>query len=131
MVLHALTVPRLIHLAEYIYRNLSFASHVAFMGLEVTGFAKPNLNKLWVDPYDYRNEIAAAVEHLAVRGMKVSIYNHQLCLLDRTLWAFARKSISDWKNVYLECCDSCQVRSECGGFFETGLSRVSSHVKPL
>ena len=28
------------------------------------------------------------------------IYNHQLCLIDRALWPFAVKSISDWKNEY-------------------------------
>ena len=28
------------------------------------------------------------------------IYNHQLCLIDRGLWPFAVKSISDWKNEY-------------------------------
>jgi His-Xaa-Ser system radical SAM maturase HxsC len=131
VVLHALTVPRLKQLAEYIYRNVPFASHVAFMGLEITGFAKPNLSKLWIDPYDYQLELAAAVEHLAIRGMSVSIYNHQLCLLNRELWPFARKAISDWKNVYLECCEPCRVRSQCGGFFQTGLTRVSSHLAPI
>jgi His-Xaa-Ser system radical SAM maturase HxsC len=38
VVLHKLTIPRLLHLAEYIYRNLAFVAHVALMGLEPTGY---------------------------------------------------------------------------------------------
>ena len=130
VVVHALTVPRLKNLSEYIYRNLPFAAHVAFMGLELTGFTRPNLNQLWIDPYDYQSELSAAVEYLAVRGMNVSIYNHQLCILPERLWTFARKSISDWKNLYLESCTSCGVRARCGGFFQWSLLRHSSHIRP-
>jgi His-Xaa-Ser system radical SAM maturase HxsC len=119
VVLHALTIPRLRDLAEYIYRNLSFAVHVALMGLEITGFTKPNLTKLWVDPCDYQDELQAAVEYLVIRGMNVSIYNHQLCVLPRPLWKFARKSISDWKNIYLDVCQGCSVLDACGGLFKS------------
>jgi hypothetical protein len=109
VVVHALTVPRLKHLSEYIYRNLPFAAHVMFMGLELAGFTRPNLNQLWIDPYD-QNELSAAVEYLAVWGMNVSIYNHQLYVLPQSLWRFARRSISDWKNIYLEPCQRCGAR---------------------
>jgi His-Xaa-Ser system radical SAM maturase HxsC len=100
VVLHALTLPRLRSLAEFIYRSLPFAGHIALMGLEITGFTRPNLQKLWIDPFDYQQDLESAVEYLAVRGMNVSIYNHPLCILPRALWPFARKSISDWKNIY-------------------------------
>jgi His-Xaa-Ser system radical SAM maturase HxsC len=131
VVMHALTIPRLKHLAEYIYRNLSFAGHVALMGLEITGFTRPNLKELWIDPYDYRNELEAAVEYLAIRGMSVSVYNHPLCLLPRQFWGFARRSISDWKNTYLPQCASCGVREQCGGFFQSAIIKHSAHIQPL
>jgi His-Xaa-Ser system radical SAM maturase HxsC len=131
IVLHALTIPGLRHLADYIYRNLPFAAHVAFMGLEVTGFTRPNLNELWTDPYDYQLELAAAVDYLAIRGMNVSIYNHPLCVLPRSLWKFARRSISDWKNIYLEPCRDCGVRTSCGGFFKSATYRHSVHLHSL
>src|SRR5262249_34027402 len=38
VVLHALTARRLRQIAEYVYRNLTFASHITFMGLELMGF---------------------------------------------------------------------------------------------
>jgi His-Xaa-Ser system radical SAM maturase HxsC len=131
VVLHALTVPRLKHLAEYIYRNLPFASHVALMGLEITGFTRPNLSKLWIDPFDYQRELEDAVEYLAIRGMNVSIYNHQLCVLPEALWKFARRSISDWKNIYLSVCDGCTVRDKCAGLFNSALLGHSDYLHPL
>jgi His-Xaa-Ser system radical SAM maturase HxsC len=56
VVLHSFTYERLLCLAEFIYRNLTFAGHVAFMGLEMMGFAIPNLASLWIDPWDYRSQ---------------------------------------------------------------------------
>jgi len=126
---HKLTIPRLNDLAHFIYRNLPFASHVALMGLEITGFTRPNLSKLWIDPYEYQSELKRAVEYLAIRGMSVSVYNHPLCLLPRDLWKFARRSISDWKNVYFEVCGSCGVRQQCGGFFMSAERKHSGHLR--
>lgn len=130
VVLHAMTVARLPQLAEFIYRNLTFVHQVALMGLEPFGFAARNFGALWVDPVDYQPELEEATLGLAMRGMKVSIYNHQLCTLPRVLWPFARKSISDWKNVYLPVCDRCEVRDYCTGFFHSATKRHSAHIAP-
>jgi len=133
VVIHRLTYQRLLALAEFIYRNLSFASHIALMGLETMGFAISNIDQLWIDPHDYRNELALATDFLASRGMHVSIYNHQLCVVPRELWRFCRKSISDWKNLYLPVCDACGVKYDCGGFFSSSVNRnrVSKHLSPI
>jgi His-Xaa-Ser system radical SAM maturase HxsC len=130
VVLHRETIPRLTRLAEFIYRNLTFTSHVALMGLEWTGFtlAHPNL---WIDPWDYRDELSAATFYLADRGINVSIYNHQLCTLPEPLWSFSRRSISDWKNEYLPVCTGCAVRDLCAGFFAWNRDgHASSHIHP-
>lgn len=131
VVLHAATIPRLPQLAEYIYRNFTFADHVALMGLENIGFAVRNMKDLWIDPYDYQDQLESAVEFLAVRGMHVSIYNHQLCVLRRSLWKFARKSISDWKNIYLDECRACAVQGQCGGFFAWATKLHSPHIHAI
>ena len=131
IVLHKLTIPHLRDLAGFIYRNLPFAAHVALMGLEITGFTRPNLQKLWIDPYDYQEELQAAVEYLVTRGMHVSVYNHPLCLLPRGLWKFARKSISDWKNIFFDECESCAMREDCGGFFKSAVHKRSAHLLPI
>lgn len=33
------------------------------MGLEITGFTRANMDKLWMDPYDYRSELGEAVQY--------------------------------------------------------------------
>jgi His-Xaa-Ser system radical SAM maturase HxsC len=131
VVLHALTYRRLPQVAEYVWRNFPFASHVALMGLEVIGYAKANLGLLWTDPYNYQSELEAAVSFLANRGMQVSIFNHQLCILREPLWPFAEKAISDWKNVYLQECESCVLQESCGGFFASSLTKHSTHIMPF
>ena len=131
VVVHKQTYERLPRLAEFIYRNLPFVEHVTFMGLEMMGYTKTNLKTLWIDPVDYQDSLEQAVSGLALRGMNVSIYNHQLCLLRRPLWRFARKSISDFKNIYLEACQECAVLEECGGLFKSSEQIHSQHIHAL
>ena len=132
VVLHSYTVERLPHLAEFVYRNLTFASHVALMGLEIMGFAIANLDALWIDPWDYRAQLERATLFLSERGMRVSIYNHQLCTVPESVWPYCAKSISDWKNEYLPQCETCAVRQNCGGFFASVVRRrYSRHIQPL
>ena len=131
VVLHAITIPRLPQLAEYIYRNLTFVEHVALMGLENIGYAPRNMSELWIDPHDYQDQLESAVETLSTRMMNVSIYNHQLCVLRESLWKFARKSISDWKNIYLDECQTCGVREQCGGFFQWATKLHSEYIHPV
>jgi His-Xaa-Ser system radical SAM maturase HxsC len=131
VVLHALTTSRLKLLAEYISRNLTFVDHVAFMGLEQTGYTPRNIEELWIDPVDYQEELEASVTVLARFGIEARIYNHQLCVLKPSLWKYSKQSISDWKNIYMDCCTGCHVRERCGGFFQWAPKRQSRSVRPL
>lgn len=131
VVLHALTIPCLRYLAEYICRNLTFVNHVAFMGLEHIGYAPRNMPQLWIDPVDYQNELEESVLILARFGIEAQIYNHQLCILRPSLWKFAKQSISDWKNAYPEVCNDCAVRGDCGGFFHWNTTMHSRGVHAI
>lgn len=64
------------------------------MGLENMGYVRMNMEALWIDPANYQAQLAEAVRILDQAHMNVSLYNHQLCLLKRELWPFARKSPS-------------------------------------
>jgi len=130
-VIHKQTVERLPQTARYIARNLPFVNHVALMGLEMMGFTKTNIDALWIDPADYQSQLCAAVRILTQSRIMVMIYNHQLCVLDRALWPFARKSISDWKNIYMSECDECASRNQCGGFFASAAVRHSRGIRAL
>jgi His-Xaa-Ser system radical SAM maturase HxsC len=131
IVLHKQTISRLTRLSKYIYKNLPFVEHVAFMGLEYIGYTPHNIDKLWIDPYDYQNELSESVEYLAEKGMRVSIYNTPLCVLPENLWQYSLKSISDWKNEYLEECSNCTKLNECGGLFKWNLKKHSEYIKPF
>ena len=131
IVLHKLSIPRLTKLSKFIFKNLPFVEHIAFMELEYIGYTPSNIQKLWIDPHEYQDELEEAIEFLAGQGMNVSIYNAQLCVLRESLWKYARKSISDWKIDYLpECSDCCKIE-DCGGLFSWNKKKHSAFIKPL
>ena len=131
VVLHAITAPRIVEIAEFIARNLPFVDQVALMGLEMMGFARRNQELLWIDPSDYRELLAEATELLVSHGIHTLIYNHQLCLLHRDIRDFAVRSISDWKNEYDPICQNCDLLERCGGFFHSAKYGSSGQIHPL
>lgn len=131
IVVMSLNFQRLPHIAEFIYHNLPFAIHVAFMGMEVEGLARKNMERLWVSPKEYSPYLREAVFYLSQRNMNVSIYNEQLCLLPKDIWDFTCKSISEWKNIYLEECSECSEKNRCGGFFASPPQALKALIQPL
>jgi His-Xaa-Ser system radical SAM maturase HxsC len=118
-------------LADFVARNLPFVEQVALMGLEMTGFARSNADEVWIDPVSYQGELREATGILIDSRIRVRIYNHQLCVLDRALWPVAVRSISDWKAGYIDTCQTCAVIETCGGVFTTSGARVSKHLHAL
>jgi His-Xaa-Ser system radical SAM maturase HxsC len=131
VVLHALTAPIISETCRWIARNLPFVDHVALMGLENTGFAIANDAMLWMDPVDYGDGLAKAVDHLSAAGVNVSVYNLPKCVLPRSVWPHALQSISDWKNGFVEECNRCDEKDTCSGFFTTGRPRFSRGVRAI
>jgi His-Xaa-Ser system radical SAM maturase HxsC len=130
VVIHRQTVDRLVQTCEFIARNLLFVDHVALMGLEITGFTRPNIDLLWIDPYEYKDKLSEAVHLLNSYGMSSSVYNHQLCTVNADVMLNYRKSISDWKNEFLSECFACTKREQCGGLFSSSkMYRHSAHIK--
>jgi len=131
VVLHKQSIDRLPNLCEYITRNLVFVDHVALMGLEMTGFTRANLDQLWIDPIEYKDTLSEAVAILNAYGIRNSVYNHQLCVINEDVRSNYVKSISDWKNEYVKECDGCTQRNSCGGFFSSSKQyRYSDHITP-
>ena len=108
IVIHKQSIDTLINLCEFITKNLIFVDHVALMGLEITGFTRANLKDLWIDPYDYKDILSAAVKILNKYNIQNSVYNHQLCTVNNDVYDNYQKSISDWKNEYLEQFDALE-----------------------
>ena len=131
IVINRLNYNRLPQLSRYIFQNFPFVRHIAFMGLEATGLAVKNKKQVWVSPADYVDQLEAAVTELADWKMNVSIYNIPLCQLKPTLYSFAKRSISDWKESYLDLCAECLLQSECCGIFSTAQYSDRAHIKPI
>ena len=68
VVIHKQTYERLPQLARFIVRNLTFVDQVVWMGLEMTGFTRANIDALWIDPVDYQPQLVEAVQTLAAAG---------------------------------------------------------------
>lgn len=119
IVLNKINYKRLPQIANFIYRNLPFVSHVAFMGLEYTGLTLKNSSQIWINPTDYIDYLEKAVLELADWDIRTSIYNLPLCLLRPSMFPYSRQSISDWKECYMKQCDICKLKGECGGLFST------------
>jgi His-Xaa-Ser system radical SAM maturase HxsC len=131
VVIHKLNYKRLLNLAEFIYNNFPFVYHIAFMGMETIGLAQKNIEQVWIDPYDYMPQLKDAVIYLEQRNMNVSVYNLQLCILPEVLWPSTVKSISSWKNIYLDVCGKCESRNSCGGLFSSSKDKHSAYIRPL
>lgn len=101
------------------------------MGLEITGFTRANLDELWIDPIDYSAQLSEATRILSRYGVRVSIYNLQRCLIPRSQWKYAVKSISDWKNKYYEECNGCAEKNNCGGFFASSDIKRSKMIEAI
>ena len=123
--------PYLEDIAVFLYRNFPFVYHIAFMGQEITGEAVKNYSEIWIEPIDYAASLDRAVCYLASMDMNVSIYNVPQCLLRETSRKFAVRSISDWKQAYVEECSRCKMRSKCCGFFTTSGNFYPKKIHPL
>lgn len=130
VVVHKQTYKRLPQLADYIYHNFPFVSQVAFMQMETIGLADKNLEELWIDPYDYKEQQREAVLLLRDRGIPAYIYNSQLCIIPEDVREYAIQSISDWKDIYLDECNNCILKGACAGFFESNRTHHSKHITP-
>ncbi|MBW2063338.1 MAG: His-Xaa-Ser system radical SAM maturase HxsC [Deltaproteobacteria bacterium] len=131
IVIHRFTYQRLPRIAEFIYRNMTFVKHIAFMGLETIWRARENLRILWVEPNEIIPYLDEAIHYLRQRRMKVSIYNIPLCLLPDHLWDHARKSISGWKRFYHLECESCREKERCSGVFTSGRKVFKQYISPI
>lgn len=131
IVVHKQTYKRLPQFADFVYHNFPFVAQVAFMQMETTGLAKENFDNLWIDPYDYNEQLREAVLLLADRGMKPYIYNAQLCVLPEDIRCYAQQSISDWKDIYIPECEGCALKGQCAGFFESNRQAHSTHIRKI
>lgn len=130
IVINKLNYDRLPKIVNFIWRNLPFVKHVAFIGMEDIGYTIRNHNQIWIDPYEYQSILTEAVLSLSSWNIDTSIFNIPHCLLHTQTYEYARKSISDWKVTYNLECNNCLVKDECCGLFSTS-KQQSPYLKKV
>ena len=118
-------------IAKFISEEFPDITMVNIMSLEMCGNAMVNKKDVWVD-YDKTKEfVYKACYELVKHGIFVNLYNFPLCALDERVYAFAVKSISDYKVRYREECNLCVLKNECGGLFNTTIGLKEAKIKPI
>lgn len=105
-------------LARWVTAHLPFISVWALMQLERAGFARKRWSEQFVDHSGAPRPLIEAVTLAKSRGQDVALYNFPYCTVPDALRPFLVRSISDWKRAFPSDCESCRMKSECGGFFE-------------
>ena len=116
-------------IAQYIYRNLPFITHVALMALEYHGRAEENYDIISIDPVEYKEELYSAIKIFVRYNIPADVYNLPLCLADNRIHEFCKDSISTWKKTYTEKCKNCTKKDICSGVFETSFVQ-SGNITP-
>lgn len=104
-------------LCDFIAYNLPFVKEVAIMGCEPTGFALANADLCQVDIADWAEQLEEGVSRLHRHRIPVLLMNLPHCAIPSKLWPIAHQSISDWKQVYVDDCEGCDLQHQCAGLF--------------
>ena len=119
------------NIAKLIVKEIPEVKMVNIMALEMTGNAFKNKKEVWVDYEKIRDYLYNACIFLLKTGIITNLYNFPLCNLDKRLYSIAHKSITDYKVRYMERCEECLVKDQCGGFFNSTINVKSIKVKPI
>jgi len=102
---------------EYCNRVFSNIAQISVMNLEPMGWARKNWGTLYISPLEYSETIQNSVRVSHFGTIPLVLFNFPLCHLEREVWDYAVKSISDWKNHYPAGCEGCRLIDSCGGYF--------------
>lgn len=104
-------------IADLIIQEIPSVRCVKVIGLEMTGSAAVNREKVWLDYPTAFKKSKDGIDKLIKAGIDVGIYNFPLCSVEKGYWNICEKSISEHKVRYYDKCDDCYVKDACGGLF--------------
>ena len=105
-------------IVNFIADKIPWISYWALMQLEPIGFARISFEEKFFDSSKQFEVIKLALDCARIRGIAAKLYNFPYCSVDKRYRENTNKSISDWKNKYLETCNGCKEQEKCCGFFE-------------
>lgn len=119
------------NIAKLITENFLGVGCVNFIGLEMTGNAAKNKNRVWISYPDSFRASKEAIDLLIGAGIDVGLYNFPLCAVDKKYRSLCEKSISDYKIRYVEQCEKCYQKDACGGMFAGTVRHSKDDIIPL
>ena len=108
----------LAELADLLTRLIPFTSCWSIMQMERIGYGKMNWEQEFLDTSINFGGVARALCIAHGRGLDARLFNFPLCTVPEPYRRFAMASISDWKMKFEEFCVGCDLRDQCGGFFQ-------------
>lgn len=118
-------------IAKLITENFSGVECVKFIGLEMTGNAAKNKDRVWISYPNAFKSSKKAIDLLISAGIDVGLYNFPLCAVDEMYRSLCEKSISDYKIRYVEQCEKCFQKDACGGMFAGTVRLSKDDIIPL
>lgn len=106
------------------------AYSVKIMGMEMSGNAAINRDKLWLSYSDAFAASKEGIDKLIANRIDVSLYNFPLCSVDSNYRMLCKKSITDYKIRYAEACEQCAIKDACGGIFAGTFLMAKDDVIP-
>ena len=118
-------------IVDLVVTELKGVYTVKFIGLEMLGNARRNINQVWMNYNDSFKYLRSPIKKLVLNGFNVGIYNYPLCCVDKGYWSMCEKSITDDKIRYLPECDACSKKDACGGMFSGTYRLMEGIVKAI
>lgn len=118
-------------ISQLIAKEFLGVTSVKFIGLEMTGNAAVNREKVWIDYQTAFNKSKQGIDLLIKAGINVGIYNFPLCAVEKKYWSICEKSISPYKIRYANQCEECKVKDACGGMFSGTIRLAKDNVVPV
>ena len=131
IVVSQLNIDDLQQIAQLIIKECKRVYTVKFIGLEMLGNARRNLNDVWIDYKESFLKMKSAIDLLVKNEIDVGIYNYPLCCVDQPYWSLCEKSITDYKVRYLPQCNQCTKKDACGGMFSGTYNLMKGVIEPI
>ncbi|MBU5462198.1 His-Xaa-Ser system radical SAM maturase HxsC [Lachnoclostridium sp. MSJ-17] len=118
-------------IAAYIAHHFPSVTVVNFVGLEMRGNCVINADKVLLSYEDAFQASKAAIKLLIRSGIDVGLYNFPYCMIDKSYWPIAQKSISAYKSVFYPSCEKCEMKNACCGIFKATMRFYKPAVHPI
>lgn len=126
-----LNIKYLENIIEYIFSTFKIVNNISIMNIEPIGYARKNYEELYLEIKEQNIFLEKAIYKARLYNLKIFLYNYPLCLLSKEIRDYSIKSISDWKNYYLEDCNFCNRKNDCCGFFTSATNKYIEKVNVI